>query len=368
MRDDVRLLLGLVDPTSLLTPERAGALVAEATPAAIESLLKLAAGHRVEGFLGARLNAISADSVPADLRDPLIRALHRNKVRAMSALRERDRILHAFAQHDISCIVLKGADLAYRIYSDPGARPFEDLDLLVHEADVSKADNALRDLDYATPPDLLPFPLIRKLHFHLPYLHRDGRAFVEVHWQLVDSHTMNPKTLDGAWAGSEHCPEGWRVLSPATYAAYLAVHLAKHGVLNPQIATHVRAVEILLHPWADARLIWFIDLWQLAERFALLPKDILDAGEKLGCRVEVDQALRFVQKLFPDCPWTLPPASPAEKLGRVSQTVTNRLLRRILEDLNHDQLAEGDSPWLLTTNKRLHIRPIRMFSRRRANV
>jgi hypothetical protein len=295
----------------------------------------------------------------------LVRTLHRNQLRAMGALRERDRILAAFARHDIPCIVLKGADLAFRIYHNPGARPFEDMDLLVHQSDVAAASRALRNLDYATPRDLLPASVIRNVHFHLPFLHRDGRAFVEVHWQLVDRHTMNPETLGQVWAGSEACPEGWRILSPATYAAYLAVHLAKHGVLNPRIATHQRAVEILLHPWADCRLIWFVDLWKLAERHVLGPEDILTAADVLGCREEADQALRFVSLLFPTCPWKRPAAPPAINQGRIRQTVTDRLLRRILEDLDRDVTANRKPPWLLTTNKRLHIRPIRMFSRRK---
>lgn len=368
MRDDVRMLLGLADPINPLTRERVRALLDACPDAVVAPLPELAARHRVDGFIGARLNALPTDATPAELREPFVRALHRHKLRALGALRERDRILEAFAGNNIDCIVLKGADLAFRIYADPGARPFEDLDLLVHEDDVDTTCEVLRNLDYEIPRDLLPSSLIRKVHFHLPFLHRDGRAFVEIHWQLVDRQTLSPDTLDDVWSGSTTCPEGWRILEPATYAAYLAVHLSKHGVLNPHIATHPRALEILLHPWADCRLIWFIDLWQLAERHSLEPADILEAAEKMGCNAQAEQALRFVVKLFPACPWNLPAAPAPEKQGRISQSITDRLLRRILADLDQDIPAAGDSPWLLTTNKRLHIRPIRMFTRRKSNV
>ena len=58
------------------------------------------------------------------------------------------KILEAFDNDNIHCIVMKGAALADQIYKDIGLRPMFDIDLLIDPDDIWKVNSVLSDLGY----------------------------------------------------------------------------------------------------------------------------------------------------------------------------------------------------------------------------
>jgi hypothetical protein len=148
------------------------------------SLVTLAEYHGLGPLLHTRL-AAAAVSVPADtsraLKGLYIRHRHANSVRS----RVLAEILRAYAAAGIDTLVLKGAALAFLVYSSPGLRPMRDLDLLVREADARRAQQILLELGFDTSPDRSH--ILTPEHPHLEVARRwdEGmKISVEVHFRL----------------------------------------------------------------------------------------------------------------------------------------------------------------------------------------
>jgi hypothetical protein len=116
-----------------------------------------------------------------ELKGLYVRHRHANAVREQ-ALRE---ILTAYVSAGIETLVLKGAALAYLVYSQPGLRPMRDTDLLVAESDAKTAQHILADLGYDTSPD--PGNPLSHQHHHLDIARRYDqgmRVSIEIHFRL----------------------------------------------------------------------------------------------------------------------------------------------------------------------------------------
>ncbi|MCZ6789732.1 MAG: nucleotidyltransferase family protein, partial [Chloroflexi bacterium] len=168
-------------------------------------------------------------------------------VRLRSALRE---MLPVLRDAGAEVIVLKGVALASLVYSDPNARPSQDIDLLCKEEDYPKFRDALASLRYDTDADLTLPP--RQAH-HESYadrhfFHPDGFVHIELH---VDSIKLGvrPRHSDSIWRRARPIEiEGAPALAlgPEDQVLMLSVHLHRHGF---------------------NRLIWFKDIDLLIRRY-----------------------------------------------------------------------------------------------------
>ncbi len=173
---------------------------------------------------------------------------HRLGLEALAAL------LDAFGGAAIPVIPLKGPLLAEALWDDPGLRPFTDLDLLVHRADVPRAVALLGTLGYRA------LEWDRPLAYELAHATAavfvpaapDPFAFpVDLHWDLVGFPAgARPRGLDveEVWARAERAEAGGRPvlqLAREDLLLYLALHLAVHHPLTgaawqPDVALLVR--------------------------------------------------------------------------------------------------------------------------------
>ncbi|HYL09273.1 MAG TPA: nucleotidyltransferase family protein [Candidatus Acidoferrales bacterium] len=101
-------------------------------------LLPLAEEHGVLGLLAGRLQSCGATSVTEGVCQKL-----REKQRALllftlSTTAELFRLLESFSAASMEALVVKGPALSARAYGDPGARQYEDVDLLVRQRDISR--------------------------------------------------------------------------------------------------------------------------------------------------------------------------------------------------------------------------------------
>lgn len=133
-------------------------------------------------------------------------------------------------------LLLKGVDLAERLYGNAGVRPMCDVDFLVREADIAAFDAHLRARGY----DPTPRPeeaLVRSTrHHHALYRHPDPRHLpLELHWRLANDAWYRDIDVDGIWARSlaHRTLTGARIMAADDLVPYLGLHLKQHGFDTP---------------------------------------------------------------------------------------------------------------------------------------
>ncbi len=218
--------------------------------------------------------------LPLSAKETLNKARLATRLRHLRRSSELKRIASSFAEYDIPCLVLKGADLACRLYRDPSCRPMRDVDLLVQEQDLEKAQTALNKVEYFAPFD--PDDPLRQKYLSDNLLAKTELSSIHNHLStLVDRPAMlNEKKFckilnsgylgldlkcvaepmpggqipdwDARWARSQiHSVETnnmMRVLEPTDLLVQLSVHAVyRHG--------------------CESGLLWLLDLRLLLEKW-----------------------------------------------------------------------------------------------------
>ncbi|HKV11596.1 MAG TPA: nucleotidyltransferase family protein [Thermoanaerobaculia bacterium] len=159
-------------------------------------------------------------------------------------------VLEASRAAGVPVLVLKGAHLAEVVYGDVTLRPMGDIDLLVKEADLSRAAQVLLGLGYG-PQDTPGAKKDYSAHRHLPPFTRKGAVPIEVHGTIDESGRFRIDA-EGLWqraktariAGVEA-----RVLGPEDLLLHLCLHTGfQHNFRVPlrqiyDIAATVRHYE-----------------------------------------------------------------------------------------------------------------------------
>jgi len=135
--------------------------------------------------------------------------------------------LRALGAVGIVPVVLKGPALADRYWEPAASRPTTDVDLLVQESELERADRGLRSIGLVPPSDALAREA-RSRHHHLAY--RGASASVELHFRLnsglgsdLRQELLVPRLRDGTFRG--HVV---RYLGTEDELIFLAVHAAGH--------------------------------------------------------------------------------------------------------------------------------------------
>lgn len=228
--------------------------------------------HRVDGLI---------DSAPslADLRAHGLQLLAARRWRAagrtLPAGLVREELRAEFATHaaprvlarvravcDGPIIVMKGPAVAAR-FPDPATRPFEDLDLLVPDAQRTRAQLLGAGFRPAGDPAFYP----PGLHHLRPVTSPDLPLQIELHIRPKWVDGFRPPSfaalLEGAEANAVGV-DGMLALAPARHAVVLAAHLWAHDVVSRvlrllDVAVMVEASErreaaALARRWGMSRL------------------------------------------------------------------------------------------------------------------
>lgn len=172
-----------------------------------------------------RATSLSNDLI-IQLRTHYYASLRRN----MLLFDELNRVLTAFNEANIDVIILKGAELAERIYPDNALRPMSDIDLLVKLEDIEKAEDVLIQSAY----DKVTLNHQKEHSFHKTYFKSGNtQSFViELHWHLVRKIFFTQIDINELWA--EVIPVNFLetealTLSPTCSLLYLCWHGSRHG-------------------------------------------------------------------------------------------------------------------------------------------
>jgi hypothetical protein len=237
---------GLDDHRGPAHDQLCGALRGEDGPLSA-AVVELARRHRI--------HLVLADMAGMRVRDEDVRAGLTVEVRAAAVtdlFRERElrRLIGSLADEGIRTLLLKGAGLAYTVYSAPHLRPRTDVDMLIAQGDVAAADRAITGAGWTAVPEQRRESVTTQRHYALRGV--PGCAeHLDLHWKIAVPHVFrNALTFEelDARAVPIHAlgPNAWTLSAPD--ALLLAcVHRAAH---------HQDAID----------LVWLWDIHLLAGR------------------------------------------------------------------------------------------------------
>ena len=166
-------------------------------------LFSEAADNSLIPLLHMQLNAVAADKVPALQMGRLKTQTLANTARSLLLTAELIKVMVAFNAGGVGAIPYKGPVLASQAYGDIALRQFEDLDIIVRQADLRRANDVMTNLGYRpkfpwlfstdAPPSLVPGDYV--------YIDDAREIMVELHTERSMRHFPVPPDL-GAFTQS----------------------------------------------------------------------------------------------------------------------------------------------------------------------
>jgi hypothetical protein len=189
-----------------------------------------AVAHQVVALAYQRVKALA-------LRSPAARdALHTwqafyaanaaRNLRLRDELRDIAAVVHADHQQ---LLVLKGMHLAWAVYDDPGARQIADIDLLVPRDNLARVAHLFARCGYTAQTPYTLDPALFQQQLHLPPLVQQGRAAIEVHWNITPPRQIYSIDPGGLWQRAVPVSLGdTRILGlcPEDLVLYVCFHAA----------------------------------------------------------------------------------------------------------------------------------------------
>ena len=197
---------------------------------------------------------------------PLRRRYDSNLRKALLLTRELLRICSALAVGGVNVLPYKGPALACQLYGEVAARQFSDLDLLVRQADVQRAQAVLRELGYHQPMQLTARQQAAYLRAGYEYTFDGalGRNAVELKWAVVPRFYAIDFDIDGFFERAAEVEIGGSVLKTLSREDALLVH----------------CVHAAKHQWSE--LSWLVDLGQMVQAWRLDFDSVQRHARELG--------------------------------------------------------------------------------------
>ena len=182
-------------------------------------------------FLARRLHQTGIRA-PAPINEQMRTHLLRQAARNLTGQKQ---IFDAIRATGRPALLLKGADIANRVYGNLGLRPMGDIDVLVRQEDVPLFVRHFVELGYSCTPafheQLFELRSHRDLVFHPPAPH--GMR-IELHWRLTHEDEDEDCGIDkeGIWQRALQADKtvgNAYVMSPEDLLVYLCVHLKHHA-------------------------------------------------------------------------------------------------------------------------------------------
>jgi hypothetical protein len=257
-------------------------------------LVELALRHRLAPALLSALEAADTQLVPSDLLVALRTHCQRLRAHSLALLEELFSVLDALEQRSVTAVSFKGPLLGQQLFGDVGQRYPGDLDLLVHQEDVTTVCDvleargfvdAVRSAGTATMISS-QHEMYRRVQCEHLYIRDFDGAIVEPHWGL----SQRALAVDVDYAGmlsraevATLCGRPVLTLAPPDLLLALCVHGAKHH-------------------WD--RLAWIRDVAALLSCYPELDLETcLDTARRAGCGrillLGLAVALRFAAQPLP---------------------------------------------------------------------
>lgn len=261
-----------------------GTATIEGTPSvrAGPAWLQLVRRHRVGAFLAVNLPESVRGLLPEATTRVLEQVARQNQMRAFRQTAEVIRLTDAFAEAGVSLTGLKGALLAERFYGRQGVRHAGDIDFVVSERDVAKADAVLLNAGFQrTHPACAMTPRRWSDYTRVwrdgEYRHAETGQTVELMWRLANNDKLQVQVEAAEPVRQQLGGRDIALLPDSLHALYLLVHGSHHG-------------------WF--RLFWLLDI-------ALLLRDprvdwtaVSELAERTGTTRPCWQGLQLAREIF----------------------------------------------------------------------
>jgi hypothetical protein len=181
------------------------------------------------------LKAVCWEAVPQKIQLELTLFNKANAQKNLRLVAELLRLVDLFQQNAIPIAVFKGPVLAHSVYGQIALREFSDLDIIVPQADLSKAENILTARGYQA--DFAEADRDYRAAFldyqgQYAFRHNSIRASVDLHWQLSRNGMAFPLHAAEIWSRLGQVTIADRTvltLAQDDLALYLAAHGTKEG-------------------------------------------------------------------------------------------------------------------------------------------
>jgi hypothetical protein len=155
--------------------------------------------NSITPLLGRQLQALSPALVPPPVLERLKDACRANTIRCLFLTAELTKIFGLLHAHGIQEIAYKGPALAMQAYGDMTLRQFEDLDIIVRQSDLPKANKVMLELGYRPRFAWIVSSDVPSSVIPGEYNYRDEkrRIMVELHTELTLRHFPEVPDLEG---------------------------------------------------------------------------------------------------------------------------------------------------------------------------
>ncbi|EEL48443.1 MULTISPECIES: nucleotidyltransferase domain-containing protein [Bacillus cereus group] len=193
--------------------------------------LHLARHHRVYPLTYMRLKNIDERLVPKEVMEAVHQDYKRNTFQMLQLSAEMERVSKLFTKSNIRLLFLKGPVIAREIYGDISLRTSKDLDVLIEEINLKKAEEILFGLGYKREdvPTILNEKKWR--HHHVLYYHPKIGMQIEIHWR-TQPFPMKEPPFNELWERkriSSLTDSSIFFLGEEDLFMYLVSHGARHG-------------------------------------------------------------------------------------------------------------------------------------------
>lgn len=240
---ELRLLLALLNMENDISNFSRNKLFTEVD---WDIFIELAFHHRVFPLIYTKLIQINEKKnlIPKKVIQILASEYKKNTFNMLRLSGEMEQVSKLFTENQIRILFLKGPVIADDIYGDISLRTSKDLDILITETDLTRAEEILLSNGYEREGILNTFVGWTWMHHHVSFYHPQKRIQIEIHWRL---HPFPNKeySFNELW-------ERKRVSTLTSYPVYL---LGKEDLFSFLIIHGAR------HGWV--RLRWLADIDQV---------------------------------------------------------------------------------------------------------
>ncbi len=279
-------------------------------------LAELAQWHGIDGLLYRTLSSVCPGLVPRDTRDLLYDSFEENAHRFRRLCPELTKLMQEFQSAQIPALPFKGPVLAHLFYRSPETRRCFNLDILIREDDLPRAQLILLNRGFQIIA--LPKGTSAQAHWHLEsrvgFQHGTTGTQIVLHHQIVPRRYGHRISFDGLWERRHSRLFGdttLSVLSPEDHLVVLALHAIKNGFW-PRMSLVCDFAELLA---SNAVIDW---------------KLLFTMADESGTERTLMLGLALAQSLL----GTRLPAAPLARIaedaivGRLAERVQVRLMER----------------------------------------
>ena len=280
-----------------------------------ESIIQTALRHGVMPLLFRNLRRYHNAAVPKVVLDNLQQHFFANATQISLLAKELVNILELFKSYGIAAIPFKGPTLALQAYNDITLRQFGDLDILIKESNLDKAEQLLVSKGYI--PIASPLRETSKVQL---FINDKDKIAIDLHWRIAPQVIRSPIEQEALWSRAEFISfnnNSTLTLSTEDLLLFLCIHGCKSR-----------------HTWD--KLIWVCDIAELSRTHSNIDWDhMLQRAAKLNVGRMLLLGLSIAHNLLN---MTLP-----ETIAHRIQTdkVVNRLTEDVRERIFQGTKVQG---------------------------